>query len=267
MKKMKFVVVMAAFAASLGITSCLDTSSSGGTGTLTWPFKVDYDIMTGKTIFVDEADNEYIPTTAVTVSGDRSDLAMVSFSYDYEQFATQGDRKDITVLGTPEYLPKGEVSGEVIPEEGTVSLSGFNTRSVLIWGYNDYLILNPLFYVHESTTNETLDTELKNHKFTLYYDAATKAENDVMKLKLRYQILNAETEDALASYTKSLNDPYYVYFDLRSAIRAYETLNGTYPKKLEVEYETASTYVPTMDSKKKSKQTYVCEMRAQEQAE
>ena len=35
MKKMKFVVVMAAFAASLGITSCLDTSSSGGTGTLT----------------------------------------------------------------------------------------------------------------------------------------------------------------------------------------------------------------------------------------
>lgn len=266
MKKMKFVVVMAAFAASLGITSCLDTSSSGGTGTLTWPFKVDYDIMTGKTIFVDEADNEYIPTTTVTVSGERSDLAMVSFSYDYEQFAAQGDRKDITVLGTPEYLPKGEVSDEAIPEEGTVSLSGFNTQSLLIWGYNDYLILNPLFYVHKSTTNETLDTELKNHKFTLYYDAATKAENDVMKLKLRYQILNVETEDALADYTVSYSYC-YEYFDLRSAIRAYETLNGTYPKKLEVEYETASTYVPTMDSKKKSKQTYVCEMRAQEQAE
>ena len=77
---------------------------------MTWPFKVDYDIMTGKTIFVDEADNEYIPTTTVTVSGERSDLAMVSFSYDYEQFAAQGDRKDITVLETPEYLPKGEVS-------------------------------------------------------------------------------------------------------------------------------------------------------------
>lgn len=266
MKKMKFVVVMAAFAASLGITSCLDTSSVGGTGTLTWPFKVSSDYMTGKTIFVDEADNEYIPTTAVTVSGDRSDLAMVSFSYDYEQFAAQGDRKDITVLGTPKYLPKGEVSGEAIPEEGIVSLSGFNTQSLLIWGYNDYLILNPLFYVHESTASETLDTELKNHKFTLYYDAATKAENDVMKLKLRYQILNVGTEDALADYTKSYSYC-YEYFDLRSAIRAYETLNGTYPKKLEVEYETASTYVPTMDSKKKSKQTYVCEMRAQEQAE
>lgn len=266
MKKMKFVVVMAAFAASLGITSCLDTSSSGGTGTLTWPFKVDYDIMTGKTIFVDEADNEYIPTTTVTVSGERSDLAMVSFSYDYEQFAAQGDRKDITVIGTPEYLPEGEVSDKAIPEEGTVSLSGFNTQSLLIWGHNDYLILNPLFYVHESTVSETLDTELKNHKFTLYYDAATKAENDVMKLKLRYQILNAETEKALADYTMSYSYC-YEYFDLRSAIRAYETLNGTYPKKLEVEYETASTYVPTMDSKKKSKQTYVCEMRAQEQAE
>ena len=266
MKKMKFVVVMAAFAASLGITSCLDTSSSGGTGTLTWPFKVDYDIMTGKTIFVDEADNEYIPTTTVTVSGERSDLAMVSFSYDYEQFAAQGDRKDITVIGTPEYLPEGEVSDKAIPEEGTVSLSGFNTQSLLIWGHNDYLILNPLFYVHESTVSETLDTELKNHKFTFYYDAATKAENDVMKLKLRYQILNAETEKALADYTMSYSYC-YEYFDLRSAIRAYETLNGTYPKKLEVEYETASTYVPTMDSKKKSKQTYVCEMRAQEQAE
>ena len=266
MKKMKFVVVMAAFTASLGITSCLDTSSSGGAGTLTWPFKVDYDIMTGKTIFVDEADNEYIPTTTVTVSGERSDLAMVSFSYDYEQFAAQGDRKDITVIGTPEYLPEGEVSDKAIPEEGTVSLSGFNTQSLLIWGHNDYLILNPLFYVHESTVSETLDTELKNHKFTLYYDAATKAENDVMKLKLRYQILNAETEKALADYTMSYSYC-YEYFDLRSAIRAYETLNGTYPKKLEVEYETASTYVPTMDSKKKSKQTYVCEMRAQEQAE
>lgn len=266
MKKMKFMVVIAAFAASLGITSCLDTSSSGGTGTLTWPFKVDYDILTGKTIFVDEADNEYVPTTSVSVLGDVSDLALVSFSYDYEQFATQGSRKDITVLSTPKYLPRGVVSQEAMPEEGTVALSGFNTQSMLIWGYNDYLILNPMFLINKETTNETVDAELKNHKFTIYYDAETTAENDVMELKLRYQILNVETEEALADYTMS-NPYYYVYFDLRSAIRSYEALNGTYPKKLKIEYETSSKSGSTMDPTKKTTQTCTCDLREKAESE
>lgn len=266
MKKMKFAVVMAAFAASLGITSCLNTSGVGGTGTLTWPFKVSTDYMTGKTVFVDEADNKYVPTTSVSVSGDVSDLALVSFSYDYEQFAAQGNRKDITVLSTPKYLPRGVDSQEAIPETGTVALSGFNAQSMIIWGKNDFLILNPMFLINKNTTNETLDQELKNHKFTVYYDAETKSENDVMELKLRYQILNVETEEALADYTMS-NPYYYIYFDLRSAIRSYEKLNGAYPKKLKIEYEVSSKSGPTMDSEQKSPQTCTCDLREKAESE
>lgn len=258
---MKLAVAVAAFAASLGFTSCLDGSDVGGTGTLTYPLRVETDWMTGQTIFKDAADIKYVPTTLVTVSGVQSDLAMVSFSYDYETFTAQGERKDITVLATPEYLPKGTMTDEVVPEAGTVSVSTLNAQSSMIWGYNDYLILNPMFYVHKSTTDETADVEFAKHKFTIYYDKETKAEGDVMKLKLRYQIDGVTTDEQLKDYTMS-SPYYYVYFDLESAINAYRNVNGSYPKRLEVEYESAwSSSSPTMDPSKKNVQTFSCEMQ------
>lgn len=260
MKKMKLAVAVAAFAASLGFTSCLDGSGVGGTGTMTWPLKVDYDLMTGKTIFTDWTDTEYVPTTEVMVSGDQSELAMVSFSYDYETFTSQGQRKDITILATPEYLPVGMMMGEDVPETGTVSVSSLSTNNTIVWGYNDYLILNPMLFVNKTTTNDTKNEELRKHKFTLYYDREAKAEGDILKLKLRYQIQDVATEEALKDYTQSY-PYYYVYFDLREAIRAYEEVNESYPKRLEVEYETASLSTPTMDSSKKDLLTFSCELQ------
>ena len=254
MKKMKLTVVMAALVASLGFTSCLDSAENGGTAVTSVPLKVGYDYSTLKTIFTDPAGTKYIPTTSATISGEKSQLALVAFSYEYDQLAAQSQKIDITLLGTPEYIPERTIIKGEVPEENTVSVSSLESRNSMVWGYNNYLILNPVIYINKSTTNDNLDEELKKHRFTLYYSGTEATESGVLTLQLRYQITNETSEEDLTDYTMS--DPYYyVYFDLTSAISTYENVNGTYPKQLKVEYEIASTSAPTMDSSKKRTQT------------
>lgn len=249
MKKMKLAVAVAAFAASLGFTSCLDSSGVGGTGTIMgYPLRVTYDYSSMNQVFEDGVGTKYIPTTEVTIEGNKSDLAAVSFSYDYEQWSTQGDRKSITLLATPQYIPYGNVTFGTLPESGTVSLS-VDDRRCFIWGFNEYLILNPIFNIKKGTTNDNLEGELSNHHFTLYYDRNKAEDSGVMTLKLRYQITGVDSEESLKKDYTEPYSYYSLYFDLRNAVQEYETVNDTYPTKLVVEYETSSSGIPSMENK------------------
>lgn len=267
MKKMKLAAVVAAFAASLGFTSCLDGSGTGGTMQGTFPFKVVTDYMTGNTIFEDAVGNEYKPITPVVMGeGTPTQFAQVYFSYDMEQMGTQ-KQIPITVLGNPEYIPAGKLSEEAVPA-GMVSVSGIleeRNGGRIVWENNDYLILYPTFKVHKSTNVETLKDELKKHVFTLYYDLEGATDDKILKLSLRYQIAGVSTDEDLKEYSVSTSYP--AYFDLRSVIARYEGKTGVYPEKVEIEYETSYSFTPTVNEEQKNKQRFTLNLQPKHEGE
>lgn len=265
MKKMKLAVAVAAFAASLGFTSCLDGSDVGGTMQGTLPFKVVTDYMTGNTIFEDAGGNEYKPITPVVMGeGTPTQFAQVYFSYDMEQVGTQ-KQMPITVLGNPEYIPAGQLKEEAVPT-GTVSMSGIveeQNGGRIVWENNDYLILYPTFKVHKSTTVETLKEELKKHVFSLYYNLEEATDDKILKLYLRYQITGASTDEELKDYSVSTSYP--TYFDLRTVIARYEGKTGVYPEKVEIEYETSYSSTPTVNEEQKNKQNFTLNLQPKQE--
>lgn len=243
MKKMKLAVVMAALTASLGFTSCLDNDGPSEyqvSGIL----KVKSNM--GMDYFEAVDGTKYMPTQPVTIKGTASQFASVYFSYNYDQFVSEGNEKTITVLGTPEYVKRGDStigvkSDKCVSIREIKQLDSYGAKGT-IWATNEYLFLYPQFSVHKDTEVENLQTELGKHVFTLYYDENEQEDNGCLNLTLGYTVYGADTDEALKEYNKSYYCP--IYFDLQTLVNKYEGKYGKYPEKLKLEYHYSTEQTP-----------------------
>lgn len=244
MKKMKLTVVMAALAVSLGFTSCLD-SDGPSEYQVSGILKVGSNYI-GRTYFEAVDGTKYMPTQPVTVNGTMSKFASVYFSYNYDQFVSEGNEKTITVLGNPEYVKSGSSFVSTVPDKCVSireikQLDSYGTKGS-VWATNEYLFVYPQFNVHKDTKVDNLQTELGKHVFMLCYDESEQENDGCIRLTLGYTVSGVETDEALEDYNQSYYCP--IYFDLQTIVNKYEGKYGKYPEKLTLEYNYSIAQTP-----------------------
>lgn len=215
----------------------------------------------GYTTFEDASGFQYIPTKTLTTSP-TSRLAFLYFEIDTSTLTQESTSADITLLQNPIYLREMNTALSSVPEEEvTVALYGIPSNGCAIWGKYEFLIMTPNFYLKKGTTTSNLNSELPNHRLTVYYDSTEKeVANGTLRLHIRYRIANADMTDDNWGQDYNVQYSEYVFIDLASIISAYRNNNeNEYPTRIELEYEMYNAYSATSDSSKKTSQTIAIE--------
>lgn len=261
MKKFKFGVLAMALVSMLGFTSCLD-SGDPGPNQRYMCLRAKSGLFGGVT-FEDPSGFEYIPSNSMSLSAPTSQLALVYFTYEAETLTQESKSVDVTLLQDPAYLNiYGALNTSVPASSETVSIYNLPTNNAFIWGYNEYLVLSPLYYLKNGTTSSDLKEELANHKLTVYYDSSEEVTNKTLPLHLRYQITGIDgTDEDWGTDYNNVGYTDYAYINLKSFVSQYKAVHGEEPEKVSIEFEKfGNTSIPTMNPDKKMSQVITLEM-------
>ena len=262
MKKQKLAVVFAALLTMVGFSSCLNSEDDGIS---TYYGYLEVNSGWGNVTFSTPDGLEFVPYKTITTTTS-SKLALVSCQYNDVDLTTETKKLPVTLLYDPVYLNDLGYAGSILPDvTSTVSLYSLGENGGGVWGYNEYLVLTPAYFLKKGTTSENLSTELVNHHLNVYYVPEEDNETTkTLKLYLRYQLTgidDSSTEEGTETWASDYNVKYSdaVYVSLSSLLAQYESVHGEKPEKLEVEYEyNSNSYtVPTKDTNKKRTKTVV----------
>lgn len=262
MKKQKLAVIFAALLTMAGFSSCLNSEDDGIS---TYYGYLEVNSGWGNVTFSTPDGLEFVPNKTITTTTS-SKLALVSCQYNDVDLTTETKKLPVTLLYDPVYLNDLGYAGSILPDvTSTVSLYSLGENGGGVWGYNEYLVLTPAYFLKKGTTSENLSTELVNHHLNVYYVPEEDNETTkTLKLYLRYQLTgidDSSTEEGTETWASDYNVKYSdaVYVSLSSLLAQYESVHGEKPEKLEVEYEyNSNSYtVPTKDTNKKRTKTVV----------
>ncbi|MCU6770663.1 NigD-like protein [uncultured Bacteroides sp.] len=236
MKKTKFAVLLTAFMAVLGLSSCLGESDPNVTG-------FDYVKVTGGLgyyKFETAYGAKLTPNNQSVINLDfDTNYALIYYKYDSSVFAVNAD-KDIECLGIEgfknKYLSPYTDEEELMANAPVIGLTDGYYYSTLFWDKTTMFI--PVFYyVKAYNDDETKQQEeLNSHNIEVYYSVNdTEANEGELILRLRHSVGDEE----LNSERKAIYHQVFTY-NIFYALSEYKSVKGSSPKKICIEYEQNS---------------------------
>lgn len=227
MKKTKFAVLLTAFMAVLGLSSCLGEPDPYVTGTEIMKVEGFMGFYSFKSSFGYTVE----PTNSNVLTSDiNSDYAWVTYKYDTR--TTVINENNTTIDAEIQYLlPISEIS---LPYEDVEPNIAIHTASESVKFYDKYNIFIDLAYYYKSSSdNDELRNELAKHSF--YFTRATAEEdddvtNDTMVFNLIHQVTDSENNEErrnLGSETR--------HFNLQNI------LQGSVPEKIIIKFKQNSS--------------------------
>lgn len=256
MKKTKFAVLLTAFMAVLGLSSCLGEPDPYFTGTEI--MKVDG--FMGFYSFKSAAGYTVEPTNSSVLTSDiNTEYAWVTYKYDTRTTVINNDTKSINAE-IQYLLPISDISYGY-DEEPNVSI---HTVSENVKFYDEYNIFIDLTYFYKSSDDqEDLKEELDQHSF--YLTKAT-AENDddvndnTMVLNLVHQVADSdinkerkawgtESRHFNLSYVLEGTKPEKIIIKFKQNSSSIDLVDSAYDSKIEINYKNiVDTYFPDGES-------------------
>ena len=229
MKKINLAVLFAAIIAMFSLSSCLDTVEDDGTRTGTYFVKVVS--MMGVTYFQDVQGNKFSPSTPLTDV--KSDMALVSLTYNVNDLQTNGDYTVVTVNGEPQYIDR--VNSVTKPETPTwnaplASLEG-DYAKMGFWDANTLIV--PVYFYYDASSDDKLEEELAKHEFEYYVvDDESEYTEGILYIAFRHRV-----NDLGEKPTRNRVGSMYKYMNLSNEIAQYKQKHGSLPKQVTLEIE------------------------------
>ncbi len=237
MKKTKLAVLFTAFMAMMGLSSCLGDPDPN----VTRPDYVKVMGGIGNYVFETAYGAKLTPTDQSAINLDfDTQYALINYEYDSSKFAETADKEVelIYIKGFENKYLNSYSDGEQLQANApVVELKGYdyyyNYYSPLFW--NKTTMFLPVFYYVKAYENDETkqQEELNSHNIEVYYSVNdTEAKDGEFILRLRHTVGDKE----LNSERKAIYYQVFAY-DISGALYEYQSIKGSSPKKIYIEYE------------------------------